>query len=125
MIILCLLNLQVFGHKLNLPESVQVLHATAAAGHLSSSTIYPACLAPYLFATACSDGFTRFWQCKPNGTSFSWSEWKMAGQDSSSLSVPGKFGKILLWQFDQLEFISFIIVRLEHLVNTSEVSYFK
>ena len=48
----------------------------------------------------------------------------MAGQDSSSLSVPGKFGKILLWQFDQLKFIPFI-VRVEHLVNTGEVSYFK
>ena len=49
----------------------------------------------------------------------------MAGQDSSSLSVPGKFGKILLWQFDQLEFIPSIIMRVEHSVNTGEVSYFK
>ena len=38
----------------------------------------------------------------------------MAGQDSSSLSVPGKLGKILLWQFGQLEFIPSIIVRVEY-----------
>lgn len=30
-------------------------------GHLSSASIYPACLAPYCFATACSDGVIRFW----------------------------------------------------------------
>lgn len=31
------------------------------SGHLSSASIYPACLAPYCFATACSDGVIRFW----------------------------------------------------------------
>ena len=39
---------------LPLPEDVEVIHATPAAGHLSSSNIYPACFAPYLLCTACS-----------------------------------------------------------------------
>lgn len=46
---------------LPLPDGVEIVHATAAAGHLSSASIYPACLAPYCFATACSDGIIRFW----------------------------------------------------------------
>ena len=39
---------------LPLPEGVQVVHAVPAVGHLSSSSIYPACLAPYVIVTACS-----------------------------------------------------------------------
>lgn len=46
---------------LPLPDGVEIVHAAAAAGHLSSASIYPACLAPYCFATACSDGTIRFW----------------------------------------------------------------
>lgn len=46
---------------LPIPDGVEIIHATAAAGHLSSASIYPACLAPYCFATACSDGIIRFW----------------------------------------------------------------
>ncbi|XP_050306486.1 dmX-like protein 2 isoform X3 [Anthonomus grandis grandis] len=46
---------------LPLPDAVEIVHATPAAGHLSSASIYPACLAPYCFATACSDGIIRFW----------------------------------------------------------------
>ncbi|KAJ8957603.1 hypothetical protein NQ314_006529 [Rhamnusium bicolor] len=46
---------------LPLPDAVEIVHATPAAGHLSSASIYPACLAPYCFATACSDGVIRFW----------------------------------------------------------------
>lgn len=46
---------------LPLPDGVEIVHAAAAAGHLSSASIYPACLAPYCFATACSDGAIRFW----------------------------------------------------------------
>ena len=51
---------------LPLPEDVEVIHATPAAGHLSSSNIYPACFAPYLLCTACSDGSVRFWKCQMN-----------------------------------------------------------
>ena len=42
---------------LPLPEGVQVVHAVPAVGHLSSSSIYPACLAPYVIVTACSGNF--------------------------------------------------------------------
>ncbi|XP_052281684.1 dmX-like protein 2 isoform X4 [Dreissena polymorpha] len=48
---------------LPLPEGVEVRSANVAAGHLSSASIYPACLAPYLLVTACSDGTIRFWKC--------------------------------------------------------------
>ena len=47
--------------RLPLPKGVEVIHAVPAAGHLSSSSIYPACLAPYIMVTACSDNFIRFW----------------------------------------------------------------
>nr|CAH7714410.1 unnamed protein product [Callosobruchus chinensis] len=46
---------------LPLPDGVEIVHAAPAAGHLSSASIYPACLAPYCFATACGDGVIRFW----------------------------------------------------------------
>jgi hypothetical protein len=46
---------------LPIPDGVEIVHAAPAAGHLSSASIYPACLAPYCFATACSDGVIRFW----------------------------------------------------------------
>lgn len=46
---------------LPLHDGVEIVHAAAAAGHLSSASIYPACLAPYCFATACTDGVIRFW----------------------------------------------------------------
>ncbi|XP_078694772.1 dmX-like protein 2 isoform X2 [Branchiostoma floridae x Branchiostoma belcheri] len=54
---------KVYEAALTLPEGVQVVDATPAAGHLSSASIYPACLAPYLIVTACSDGKVRFWRC--------------------------------------------------------------
>ena len=47
--------------RLPLPKGVEVIHAVPAAGHLSSSSIYPACLAPYIMVTACSDNVIRFW----------------------------------------------------------------
>ncbi|KAK2853795.1 hypothetical protein Q5P01_006456 [Channa striata] len=37
--------------------------ATPSAGHLSSSSIYPVCLAPYMIVTTCSDSEVRFWRC--------------------------------------------------------------
>lgn len=51
---------------LSLPDGVEIVHAAPAAGHLSSASIYPACLAPYCFATACSDGTIRFWTVSSN-----------------------------------------------------------
>ena len=81
---------------LPLPEGVQVVHAVPAVGHLSSSSIYPACLAPYVIVTACSDKTIRFWRAKmsPYESStphFEWEEWKMASNDgNSAIEVPGR-----------------------------------
>ena len=50
--------------ELPLPDGVELIHAAPAAGHLSSSSIYPACFAPYIIVTACSDSTVRFWKCK-------------------------------------------------------------
>ena len=81
---------------LPLPPDVEVVHATPAAGHLSSSAIYPATYAPYLLATACSDGTVRFWRCQiaeeepSRKQSYVWEEWRTMLGHSSSLTVPGK-----------------------------------
>lgn len=45
--------------ELPLPDGVDVVHASPAGGHLSSASIYPACFAPYIFVTACSDSTVR------------------------------------------------------------------
>ncbi|XP_066150653.1 dmX-like protein 2 isoform X3 [Euwallacea fornicatus] len=92
---------------LPLPDGVEIVHATAAAGHLSSASIYPACLAPYCFATACSDGVIRFWavstlphhveelsalMLEENGeivnTNKVWSEWNMIKE--SAIEIEGQ-----------------------------------
>ena len=78
---------------LPLPQGVTVVHCVPAAGHLSSSSIYPACLAPYLLVMACSDNRLRFWCCgqAERGGDFSWAEWTMegGGEGSSCIEVPG------------------------------------
>ncbi|XP_075753347.1 dmX-like protein 2 isoform X2 [Pelodiscus sinensis] len=53
----------VYSYPLDLPTGVEVIRATPSAGHLSSSSIYPVCLAPYLVVTSCSDNKVRFWRC--------------------------------------------------------------
>ncbi|XP_069348937.1 dmX-like protein 1 isoform X5 [Eulemur rufifrons] len=76
------------------------------AGHLSSSSIYPVCSAPYLLATSCSDEKVRFWRCRvTNGESatsnngkmdlaYIWEEWPLLIEDglqsNSSITVPGR-----------------------------------
>ncbi|RWS31393.1 dmX-like protein 2 [Leptotrombidium deliense] len=95
---------KVCTQTLPIPDEVEVIHASPAAGHLSSSNIYPACFAPYLLCTACSDGYVRFWRCKtssedhtsPNPSiespSFCWLEWELDGlsnEKSSAIEVPG------------------------------------
>ena len=80
--------------ELPLPEGVTVIQCVPAAGHLSSSSIYPACLAPYLLVTACSDNIIRFWTVvdtsEGNHESFQWEEWKMETEHiSSAIEVPG------------------------------------
>ncbi|KAH7643602.1 dmx-like protein [Dermatophagoides farinae] len=78
---------KVCTQRLTLPSNVEIIHATPSAGHLSSSNIYPACYAPFLIATACSDNRVRFWSCKVltsdfgvnyNDPRFEWIEWEMA-----------------------------------------------
>ncbi|XP_039758479.1 dmX-like protein 2 isoform X1 [Pararge aegeria] len=81
---------------LSLPDGVDVIHATPAAGHLSSASIYPACLAPYILATACSDSTLRFWKCnvtkKDNDLlDYTWKEWEMMNKDQeSTIDIPGQ-----------------------------------
>ncbi|XP_018327674.1 dmX-like protein 2 isoform X2 [Agrilus planipennis] len=92
---------------LPIPDGVEVVHATPAAGHLSSASIYPACLAPYCFATACSDGAIRFWTVDDNpvtvknsasllleedgeiiNTGKVWTEWNMVKE--SAIEIDGQ-----------------------------------
>nr|CAI5817941.1 unnamed protein product [Callosobruchus analis] len=92
---------------LPLPDGVEIVHAAPAAGHLSSASIYPACLAPYCFATACSDGVIRFWtvsnrshhikelshcMLEENGTIVNtgkvWTEWNMVKE--SAIEIEGQ-----------------------------------
>ncbi|XP_062369453.1 dmX-like protein 1 isoform X7 [Cinclus cinclus] len=78
------------------------------SGHLSSSSIYPVCRAPYLLATSCSDGKVRFWRCRvvmessassmpqygtDSDVQYVWEEWPLLIEDglpsSSAINVPG------------------------------------
>lgn len=95
---------KVCTQMLDLPTGIQVTSATPAAGHLSSSSIYPACFAPYLVSTACSDGRIRFWHCLCEDSSdgkqgqgdfmkYEWKEWEMMirTEDTSSIKVAGSW----------------------------------
>ncbi|XP_053214869.1 dmX-like protein 2 isoform X2 [Panonychus citri] len=91
-----ILTTKVCTQVLPIPEGVEILHATPAAGHLSSSNIYPACFAPYLICTACSDGTLRFWRCSvddknEDNIKYEWKEWEMLInlERSSAIEVPG------------------------------------
>lgn len=82
---------KVCTQELPLPDGVDVVHASPAAGHLSSSSIYPACFAPYIIVTACSDSTVRFWKCKVTKKSgaaskfkYEWREWDMIRKDQES-----------------------------------------
>ncbi|KQK77593.1 hypothetical protein AAES_123971 [Amazona aestiva] len=80
-----------------------------SVGHLSSSSIYPVCRAPYLLATSCSDGKVRFWRCRvttelsassvpecsgQSDVTYVWEEWPLLIEDgllsSSAINVPGR-----------------------------------
>ncbi|KAL4837178.1 hypothetical protein H8958_016193 [Nasalis larvatus] len=94
----------VYSQPLDLPESVEVIRATPSAGHLSSSSIYPVCLAPYLVVTTCSDNKVRFWKCcmetNPDCNKsdekeiYHWKRWPLMndeGEDNSStVSIVGR-----------------------------------
>lgn len=87
---------KVCTQDLPLPDGVEVVHAAPAAGHLSSSSIYPACFAPYIVVTACSDSTVRFWKCKvtkneENQLSYEWCEWEMIRKDKeSTIDITGQ-----------------------------------
>lgn len=89
---------KVCTQELPLPDGVDVVHAAPAAGHLSSSSIYPACFAPYIIVTACSDSHVRFWKCKvtkkngnPAKFKYEWKEWEMVRKDQeSSIDINGQ-----------------------------------
>ncbi|XP_069481661.1 dmX-like protein 1 isoform X2 [Ambystoma mexicanum] len=101
-----LLSESVYSQALKLPEGVEIISIKPSAGHLSSSSIYPVCHAPYLLATSCSDGKVRFWRCRvhaetesitsaPLGNiSYIWEEWPLLIEDglqcNSAVSVPGR-----------------------------------
>nr|XP_014347443.1 PREDICTED: dmX-like protein 2 isoform X3 [Latimeria chalumnae] len=94
----------VYSQELDLPVGVEVIRATPSAGHLSSSSIYPVCLAPYLIVTSCSDSKVRFWKCNlerdvscedpEERCTYHWEAWPLMneeGEDSNSaVSVPGR-----------------------------------
>ncbi|XP_064608806.1 dmX-like protein 2 isoform X2 [Liolophura sinensis] len=83
---LCLTTTKVSSQKLPLYPGVSVVYATVAAGHLSSSSIYPACYAPYLLSTACSDGKVRFWRCDVLGREVSQVNMEVGPDDLSVMS---------------------------------------
>nr|DBA31766.1 TPA: hypothetical protein GDO54_007546 [Pyxicephalus adspersus] len=90
----------VYSQPLNIPSGVEVIRATPSAGHLSSSSIYPVCLAPYLVVTTCSDNKVRFWKCSvqkfqdfedsEEQHSYFWKEWSLMneGREESSSNIP-------------------------------------
>ncbi|KAK9294166.1 hypothetical protein QLX08_011144 [Tetragonisca angustula] len=88
---------KVCTQELPLPDGVEVIHAAPAAGHLSSSSIYPACFAPYIVVTACSDSTIRFWKCKvtknqsKSKLDYEWCEWEMIRKDQeSTIDITGQ-----------------------------------
>ncbi|NXF74094.1 DMXL1 protein, partial [Sclerurus mexicanus] len=106
---LTLSSKMVYSQELNMPEGVEIISVKPSAGHLSSSSIYPVCRAPYLLATSCSDGKVRFWRCRvvtessvssmpENSThgdvKYVWEEWPLLIEDglpsSSAINVPGR-----------------------------------
>ncbi|KAM9695066.1 dmX-like protein 1 isoform 4-T4 [Trichechus inunguis] len=96
----------VYSQEFNLPEGVEIISVKPSAGHLSSSSIYPVCSAPYLLATSCSDEKVRFWRCRVTGVEsatsqngkmdlvYIWEEWPLLIEDglqsNSSITVPGR-----------------------------------
>lgn len=59
----------------------------------SSASIYPACLAPYVMVTACTDNKIRFWRVRASAAAvgeFEWCEWRMESASGvSEIEVPG------------------------------------
>ncbi|GMT07275.1 hypothetical protein PENTCL1PPCAC_29449, partial [Pristionchus entomophagus] len=87
-------HVKVCHQRIDLPEGTRIVSAEPAAGHLSSSSLYPACKAPFVILTSCSDDVIRFWKCvgneKEGSASFEWKEWRMVSDSlPSELEVDG------------------------------------
>ncbi|KAI6176952.1 hypothetical protein M3Y97_00854600 [Aphelenchoides bicaudatus] len=70
----------------------EIRSVTVSAGHLPSSSVYPACRTPYLLLLSCSDNTIRFLRCvrDPN-KSYNWEMWRMIGDSADpSLDISGK-----------------------------------
>uniref|UniRef100_H2LCH0 Dmx-like 2 n=1 Tax=Oryzias latipes TaxID=8090 RepID=H2LCH0_ORYLA len=95
----------VYSKRLDLPHGVEVTRATPSGGHLSSSSIYPVCLAPYLIVTTCSDSRVRFWRCAVEGDEecdedkrdnrvYAWEPWVLMNEEednnNSAVCVSGR-----------------------------------
>ncbi|XP_067352043.1 dmX-like protein 2 isoform X7 [Channa argus] len=94
----------VYSKRLDLPHGVEVTRATPSAGHLSSSSIYPVCLAPYMIVTTCSDSAVRFWHCAvetddryredaQDNRVYRWEPWALMNEEednNSAVCVPGR-----------------------------------
>ena len=96
------LKFQMCTQILEVSQGIEITNVTVSAGHPSSSSIYPACFAPYVITTACSDGTVRFWKCETvdkgveSGTppvKYKWHEWEMMirTEDTSAVKVPGLY----------------------------------
>ncbi|CAD5221721.1 unnamed protein product [Bursaphelenchus xylophilus] len=88
-------TVKVYDDILNMPSNITVDNVVTSAGHLPSSSVYPACRTPYLLLLSCSDSKVRFLRCtqKKEGdleTTYCWEIWGMiSGMADSSLSIPG------------------------------------
>uniref|UniRef100_A0A671XZ40 Dmx-like 2 n=1 Tax=Sparus aurata TaxID=8175 RepID=A0A671XZ40_SPAAU len=101
--------LVVIEKDLNRNSVLQMWHlhlksVQACVGHLSSSSIYPVCLAPYLIVTTCSDSRVRFWHCAvecDDGYSeddqenrvYRWEPWALMNEEednNSAVAVSGR-----------------------------------
>ncbi|KAK6030111.1 hypothetical protein OSTOST_03762, partial [Ostertagia ostertagi] len=79
---------EVCRQRIPLPEDVHVVSAAPTAGHLPSSSVYPACQAPHLVLTNCDDDKVRFWRCvvseQGSEQKYEWAEWNMINDNQSS-----------------------------------------
>uniref|UniRef100_A0A8K9Y419 Dmx-like 2 n=1 Tax=Oncorhynchus mykiss TaxID=8022 RepID=A0A8K9Y419_ONCMY len=83
----------VCSHRLDLPVGVEVTRATPSAGHLSSSSIYPVCLAPYLIVTTCSDSRVPLGCEEGENRIYHWEPWALLNEEednNSAVCVPGR-----------------------------------
>jgi len=124
--------LQVCTQVLSLPDGVSVNSVSVAAGHLSSASIYPACFAPYLLTTACSDGHVHFWRCELRSPAndaplqsftYVWKEWEMMipKEANSSIRVQGTWHFCFCVMFQVLNFVVAQSWKIQVLVNNTLV----